>query len=386
MALMPYHVLVTRQILLDGPMTLFATLTLYLVARYANDRRQAFLYAAATAMALAALSKETGLVLLGGVYAFFALAPEIKVRTRYAVTALSLLGLALATFPISLTLAGKAHTGGNYLAWQLFRRPNHDWTFYPSTVPHAIGYPVVLAALAGIWILWRERSWRETLLLSWVVVPIAFFQTWPVKGFQYLLPIAPAVAVLAARTLTRWPTIVPTASARARNSAHRLAALVVALVALSLLVTTIGRLDPPADGKLLAGSGGLPGGRETGRWIRSHVPEGATIVTIGPSMANVVQFYGHRKAYGLSVSPNPLNRNPSYEPVVNPDRLIRDNEVQYLVWDSFSASRSKFFSRSLKRYADRYNGRAAYMYATDVKTAEGQRAKKPLIVVYEVRP
>ena len=57
-------------------------------------------------------------------------------------------------------------------------------------------------------------------------------------------------------------------------------------------------------------------------------------MTIGPSMANLVQFYGHRRAYGLSVSPNPLNRNPSYEPLVNPDRALRDNELQYVVWDS----------------------------------------------------
>ncbi len=74
-------------------------------------------------------------------------------------------------------------------------------------------------------------------------------------------------------------------------------------------------------------------------------------MTIGPSMANLVQYYGHRKAYGLSVSPNPLNRNPSYEPLVNPDRAIRDNELQYVVWDTFSASRSPNFSSSLLRYA-----------------------------------
>ena len=71
-------------------------------------------------------------------------------------------------------------------------------------------------------------------------------------------------------------------------------------------------------------------------------------MTIGPSMANIVQYYGHRKAYGLSVSPNPLHRNPSYEPVNNPDRAIRDNELQYVVWDSFSAARSSYFSSKLR--------------------------------------
>ena len=83
-------------------------------------------------------------------------------------------------------------------------------------------------------------------------------------------------------------------------------------------------------------------------------------MTIGPSMANIVQFYGHRKAYGLSVSPNPLHRNPSYDPLVNPDRLLRESEIHYLVWDSFSAARAPFFAASLRRYADRYNGRVVH--------------------------
>ena len=55
-----------------------------------------------------------------------------------------------------------------------------------------------------------------------------------------------------------------------------------------------------------------------GLWVKANVPEGATFMTIGPSMANIVQFYGHRKAYGLSISPNPLRRNPSYDPLDNP--------------------------------------------------------------------
>ena len=69
------------------------------------------------------------------------------------------------------------------------------------------------------------------------------------------------------------------------------------------------------------------------------------MMTVGPSMANILQFYGHRKAYGLSVSPNPLHRNPVVRAVNNPDRMIRDNELQYVVWDAFSAARSPFFAR-----------------------------------------
>ena len=109
-------------------------------------------------------------------------------------------------------------------------------------------------------------------------------------------------------------------------------------------------------------------------------------MTIGPSMANLIQYYGHRKAYGLSVSPNPLNRNPSYEPLTNPDRALRDNEIQYIVWDAFSADRSPHFSQQLLRYADRYDVRLVHTEVLPAATARGKKAERPAIVVYEVRP
>src|SRR5215212_1520865 len=46
LGVMPYHVIVTRQIILDGPMTFCATLTLYLVARFAATHRAEWLYTA----------------------------------------------------------------------------------------------------------------------------------------------------------------------------------------------------------------------------------------------------------------------------------------------------------------------------------------------------
>src|SRR5512134_3617833 len=107
-------------------------------------------------------------------------------------------------FPLSLLLAGGTRSGQNYLVWQLFRRPNHPPDFYLTTVPAAIGILVILIALAGLWLLRHERSWREKLLIWWIIVPVVFFQVWPTKGFQYLLPIAPGFAVLAGRTLACW--------------------------------------------------------------------------------------------------------------------------------------------------------------------------------------
>jgi len=369
MALMPYHVVVTRQVLLDGPMTMFATLTLVLLARFVFSRRPAWLYASGAAMGLTFLSKETSIVLLCAVYAFLALTPELRVRLRDLAIALGVMAVVIAPFPLSLMMAGHTGTGESYLTWQLFRRPNHDWLFYASTVPEALGPLVLAAAAAGLWLYRREASWRERLLVCWIAVPVVFFELWPVKGYQYLLPIAAPLAVLAGRALSR---------------RHTLPA--VAIVTATLLLATAARIDAPDDGTALAGSGGLPAGREAGEWIAANVPKGSTFMTVGPSMANLVQFYGHRRAYGLSVSPNPLNRNPSYEPLPNPDQALRDSRIEYVVWDTFSAGRSEKFARRLLRYAERYNGRVVHVEALPTSTASGQRADRPAIVVYEVRP
>ena len=120
--------------------------------------------------------------------------------------------------------------------------------------------------------------------------------------------------------------------------------------------------------------------------MRTHIPVGSTMLAIGPSMANILEFYGHRKVYGLSVSANPLRRNPVYEAVRNPDLMIRHNDIQYVVWDSFSASRSRFFADKILSYARRYNGRVVHSETLLVNSASGGKVRKPLIVIYGVRP
>lgn len=380
LAVMPYHVVVTRQALLDGPMTFFATLTFYLVARYAVGRRPVALYGAAAAMGLTVLTKETGILYLSAAYAFFSLTPEIRIPARRALLALAIVFLVVLPFPLSLVLGGGSETGRSYLVWQLFREPNHAWTFYLTEVPRAVGPLLLLAAALYLWQRGLRR-WQEMLLLSWIVAPLLFFQLWPVKGYQYLLPVAVPVAILGARLLSE--TIGAVAPRRVQRVLARGA---VVLVAGTLLASTLAHVGQTSGGELLAGTGGVPGGREAGRWIAANTPEGATFITVGPSMANLIKFYGDRDAFGLSVSPNPLHRNPSYEPVVNPDQLFRDSQVQYVMWDAFSASRSPFFSQKLLRYVELYNGRITFTYTVPVPTVSGRTANRAVIVIYEVRP
>jgi 4-amino-4-deoxy-L-arabinose transferase-like glycosyltransferase len=360
LAVMPYMVVVSRQVLLDGPMVFFGTVALGLTARFARSRDPGWLYGAAVALGLTFLTKETGILLAGAMFAFIILTPHLRVRTRDILVSGAIIFAFVIVFPLASALGKRSHTSEQFFLWQVVRRPNHGLTFYLDHVPQALGLGVVVLAVIGLLALRRDRTWRESLLLCWIVVPTVFFVLWPVKGYQYLLPIAPAVAILAARPLAALPV-------RGRFRLHDLrapaivvTALIGALVALSLLVPTWRAITPSEATTVNAGAGGAPGGREAGRWIGATAPIGAKVITIGPSMSNLIRYFGGRESFGLSVSTNPLHRNPVYEPVVNADLRLRRGEIQYLVWDATSASRAPGFASQLLDLAHRYHGRVVH--------------------------
>lgn len=369
LAVMPYHVVVSRQIMLDGPMSFFTTTSLTCMAVAARRREGRWLIASGALLGLAALCKEPAVILLGSGFAFVALTNRLWKPIRYPLAAAAITVVLTATYPLLTAVSGGSRGGQSYLIWQLARKPNHTFTFYFSAVGESMGFALIAVAVLGIAVFHRRVTWRETLLLAWLVVPLVYFEVWPTKGFAYLMPLAPVISVLAAVGLVRL----------ARNGlAQRIvASFVAAVLAVSLIVPSVsGILSPTTSG--LAGAGGMPGGREAGRWVSSHTPEGAQFMTIGPSLANLIQYYGGRRADGLSVSPNPLHRNPSYSPIRNADLALREGRYQYIVWDKYSAGRSAHFSARAMELVHRFHGLPVHVE----RDAEGRR----LIVIYKVAP
>ena len=261
LAVMPYHVIVSRQVLLDGLMTLCATLVLYCVVRYVESGALSWMLASSAVMGAAVLSKETSIVMVAALYAFFALTPAVRVRLRHIGAGLLMLMLVVLAFPLALSMSGRASSGQHYLLWQLFRRSNHAADFYARVVPPAVGWATLAIALVSLVLLRRENTWRERLLLTWIVIPVLFFTLWPVKGYQYLLPAAPALALLAGRGLAHLPDV---GWLRRRRLGPLVLVLTTLAVTVSLVVPTWQRIEPSNTGTYLAGTGGLPGGREAG--------------------------------------------------------------------------------------------------------------------------
>jgi Dolichyl-phosphate-mannose-protein mannosyltransferase len=376
LAVMPYHVTVSRQILLDGPMTFFTTAALICFAVAGRTSHRRWLVAGGACLGLAALSKETAIIMVGSAFVFLALVSRLWRPLRFLLVG-AFAAFAIAwTYPLLTAIAGGSRSGQSYLLWQLTRRPNHSFDFYLVEVGGAVGFLVVALAVAGLvreWWVGRRYTWREILLISWIAVPVLFFEVWPVKGFSYLMPIAPALALLAARALQVF----------AQGAGRRrwlLPVGVIACVATLAVPAVSGIADPTTSG--LAGAGGTPGGRETGRWVDHNVAEGAQFLTIGPSMANLIQYYSGHRSDGLSVSPNPLHRNPTYHPILNADAALQAGVYQYVVWDAYSARRSPQFAQRVLSLAHKFGGSLVHVEYGRL----GGRHRQALVKVYKVTP
>jgi 4-amino-4-deoxy-L-arabinose transferase-like glycosyltransferase len=439
LALMPYDVVVTRQALLDGPETMLFVVSIYQLARFIRTGQARWLYSAAFSSGLTVLAKETAVLLVPVAVVFLLLVPEIRIRFRHQVMAVFLFVVAVAPYPAAIFIGKGTGAAGSFAAWEILRQPNHTWTFYGDVLPGAVGPLAFVVALVGLLYVVRRGRWEDRLLTTWIAIPAAFFELWPVKGFQYLMPIAPAIAILAGlmfdrlfatafdtgpaeqyesgavymakeqikdRRRFRMPRRLAWLAGRSSNGGgtaltsatasrpeglrRRLAvggaSAFFALTLLSVAIPTAQAVASTSISGSLAGTGGLPGGRQVGAWIKDNVPQGATFLTEGPTLANIVEFYGQRRAYGLSVSPNPIRRNPAYDPLGNPDRALQLSQVQYIATDIWSAQRSPFFDTLLRRYVLRYHGVLVYKQYADATDSSGRTSNQVVIEIFEVRP
>jgi 4-amino-4-deoxy-L-arabinose transferase-like glycosyltransferase len=415
-AVSAYPVTVSRQFLLDGPEAFFVALSLLFVVLYLRTPARLTLYSAAVAAGLAFLCKETAILMVPAIIVFFITVPGIRVRFRDGVAFLAVYLVTVSPFPLSLLLGGGAKVAQQFLVWQLFRRPNHDPSFYLTSI-ESVGMPfLVLAGLGAAVALWRHRP-VDVLMVLMILVIGGFYELWPVKGFQYLLPLIAPLSVLAAEGALAIGMAANRALSwrgerrlRWGHADATVALLVLAALLLASAIPAISRqpvtitaaaasgasgaaavadasdetdVSSNTSTAFLAGSGGLEGGRPAGEWIGAHTFPGSRFLTIGPSFANVVAFYGLRHARGLSVSSNPLRRNPTYDPTDNPDLLIRTGAVQYIVFDAFSAHRTPVFAKKLLSLVKKYNGVKVYSGYQESASAGGA-ARKPVVLIYEV--
>jgi 4-amino-4-deoxy-L-arabinose transferase-like glycosyltransferase len=215
LALAPLHLAQGHYNTVDVPAAFWTTLCL-LAGAAALERPNAGIFAAAGACAgLAASTKyNAGLVLLAPFYALAIIWRDPRWRPQGRFGALvSVPAAALAAF--LLTTPGVFrdpaafqrdffyevwHSGAGH-GLVFVHTPPAWWYHLTRSLPDGLGLPLTLAVVAGVAAAVARRRAADGLLLSFILPYCLLIGTAQVKFARYLLPILPALLLLAARLL-----------------------------------------------------------------------------------------------------------------------------------------------------------------------------------------
>ncbi|MFN8639717.1 MAG: glycosyltransferase family 39 protein [Dehalococcoidia bacterium] len=380
LAVMPYSVLVSRVLTADVAAALFVSLALYGLVRFTRMQRASWLLVGATFLGLAVLVRESS-VLFAMPFFLTAVSSRWDRLGRGALIGSALVfGLIAAVYPVSALLAGGGRDLLLHLARQLNIASQDSWYAYLGLPAVLSGAWLLICAAVALAVAGVRPGWRGIMVSLWVLVPLAAYLAWPSRGFTFLAPLAPALAIMLARSADAVAAVI------SRQAPVRVAVALVAALCLVFAGSSAAALSGRVLDAAQAGVEGVVGGRNAGAWVRANVPAGGTILATNDAFGDVLQFYGERRVLVLAADPAPGSLDPQRAPTDEGavDLLIRESGIQYLVWDVQADERDHDAAEQILALARRYHGHEVYRFESALTVDGG--TSTPAVIVYEVRP
>lgn len=377
LTILSYHILLSRQVLLDVPLSFFYTLTFLFVIVYLKKPNQMIWpYFIGLSAGLSFLSKEVGIFALISSIVCLSIVRTISFRNILIIISIFL--LASSPYWIPILLIPEANEAAiKYWNWQRSRDPNQSDLFYLNIISQeAVGYVLTGLCIFSIIYAVKSRNIRQPkafLLLIWISIPLALFHFLAVKGFAFVLPTIPAFVILGISFLfSQWVR---------KIRSYRI--LLIAIVPLIFAFS-----GPPLHYLLqippiyLVGSGEEPYARETAIWIKDNIPDEAAFLSLDIRTANIIKYYSNINAFSLHA-----NQNPSYAQVEQPDLAILQGEINYLVYDVYLAERFGYLKEEKSEMEElvlKYDARPIYTVNASYTDKSGNNLLKPAIIIYSL--
>lgn len=338
MAVSGYAVLLGRLALLDATACFFLTAAMYFLVRWMHDPRTGWVVLAAVAEVVAVQAKVTSALVVVAALILLGATGSWRRMTRGQL--LAALGSALvAASPAILQVASNAGGLRGYFAASTARTSDVPWYYYLRVLGSAEG-PLMFALLllaVAVAVLRPERA--DLVPLVWLGVYAVFLEAYPLKGFNYLLPALPPLALLSGRLLGR---AVSYAAQRFRWSAVG----VLTAASAVLVLSQAGAVQAAVTNDQSAGM------REAALWLRAQGAQHAGVIALSHGSGQyVLPFYGGVDAYPYGrfriatvlpggrviTSRTPPDGGVPLDWVAYwPRRLIAEGRVAYLVYQTDS--------------------------------------------------
>ena len=379
LSLLPYHVSISKQALVDVSMSFFFILDLLLIILYFRQNKILLLYGIGITSGLSFLSNEVGIITFAiSIITLIIINKKIRFKNILFVT-LSFIFVTSPYWISFITLEEARESILEYIDWQSSRPSNHDSIYYFLIISSVIlGYVLTsLLVIAYLYIIINKRNWKFSnviLPLIWIAIPLLFYQVVSVKGYHFLFSITPFLVIFSISLLSEdWIKRIP-----------RKEILLIGIIPLTLLSNnqTINEYFLFIPHNPVLGSESLFHMKDAAMWVKENTPENSTILTLYTHMSNIIQFYSQRDSIAIQ-----SNNNPSYQKIDHIDISILANKINYIVYEKIQIDNGKFLQNKaieLEDYVKKYDGVPVYINYQNYTSGENNKLlSSPAIIVYE---
>lgn len=378
LALLPFHIVFSRQVLLDVPLSFFVILFLYFITRFKNTERNIYSYWTGVSCGLCLISKEVGIIMLPIFVAYSFITHTFKLR-KFVVF---IIGFAFAIVPYALLILIRRDAViafFTYANFQVSREATILSARYASTlINEAFGYVLSILIIVSVLLILIEckstgsRKYRDQIILLVITLGtlFLFYQLLPSQGDRFLITLIPIGVILGCSFLVT----------NYVNRSNKRKVIYICLIPMIIISNNffISKLLP-VDELRLSDNIGTPWKREVALWIKNNTPPDANVLTAQMTMANVIRFYSNHEVYTFE-----LSSNPSYIRLDNPALLILNKNVSIIVEDRDPALEQNSVVADLKKYRAYFNPQLVYT-AYKYSTENGTDKKIPMIAVYQLK-
>ena len=380
LALLPFHIFFSRQVLLDVPLSFFVVLCLYFITKYKITERNIYSYWAGVSCGLCFISKEVGIIMLPIFIVYSLVTKTLKMNKML----IFLLGFGFGIIPfviIILTRQDAVQALFTYATFQVNREATMFSFRYSNTlINEAFGYALSILIIVSLfmtmfeWKIKGNRKYKDqiVLLLLTLSTLFVFYQLLPSQGDRFLITLMPIGIILGCSFLVT--DFVLHLRKRLQIS------ICLVLIPLIILSTNfvISKAFPVEDLKI-SDNLGTPWKREVALWIKDNTPPDAKVLTAQMTMANVIRFYSNHEVYTFE-----LSSNPSYVRLDNPALLILNKNVSIIVDDLDPALEKNSIVLEMKKYRAYFNPELVFTAYKNI-TEDGIDKEIPMVGVYRLR-
>ena len=155
LALLPFHIVFSRQVLLDVPLSFFVMLFLYFVTKYKITGRNIFCFWIGISCGLSFISKEVGIIMLP-IFVIYSLITHTLKLNKFLIL---LLGFVLSSLPYFFHILTRQDAVNAFFQFSTFQLSREATIFslrYSSIlINEAFGYVLSILLIVSVFLIWK---------------------------------------------------------------------------------------------------------------------------------------------------------------------------------------------------------------------------------------